>query len=61
MDKDQGFARCFWAGSDADEAKIKDDMKATVRCILFETSGEKGKCFITGKETDVQVIIGKAY
>ncbi len=61
MNSDQGFARCFWAGSDADEAKIKDDMKATVRCILFETSGEKGTCFMTGKETDVQVIIGKAY
>ncbi len=61
MEQDMGFARCFWAGSDADEARIKDEMKATVRCILFETNGEKGKCVVTGKETDTQVIIGKAY
>lgn len=61
MDADGGFARCFWAGSADDEARLKEETKATIRCIPFEQSGEKGKCFLTGKTSDVQVILGKAY
>lgn len=61
MADDAGFARCFWAGSREDEAKIKEETKATIRCIPMEQNGEKGKCVLTGKETDVQVIFSKAY
>lgn len=61
MEKDGGFARCYWAGSDDDEARIKEETKATIRCIPFEQTGEKGRCIVTGRETDVQVLFGKAY
>lgn len=61
MEDDAGFVQCFWAGSREDETRLKDEMKATVRCIPFDQSGEKGKCIVTGKETNVKVIIGKAY
>jgi prolyl-tRNA synthetase len=61
MDADGGFARCYWAGSPDDEARIKDETKATIRCIPFDQPGEKGKCFLTGKESGTQVIFGKAY
>lgn len=61
MDADGGFARCFWAGSSDDEARIKDETKATIRCIPFDQSGEKGKCFLTGKDSGTRVIFGKAY
>lgn len=61
MEDDAGFVHCFWAGSREDETRLKDEMKATVRCIPFDQSGEKGKCIVTGKETNVKVIIGKAY
>ncbi|MBX7152486.1 proline--tRNA ligase [bacterium] len=61
MEDDAGFVQCFWAGSREDETRLKDEMKATVRCIPFDQSGEKGRCIVTGKETDIQVIIGKAY
>lgn len=61
MDSDGGFARCYWDGSDEDEARIKEEMKATLRCILMETDGSSGPCVVTGKETQTQVIIGKAY
>ncbi len=61
LDADKGFIRCFWAGSKEDEAKIKEETKGTVRCIPFSDRIEKGICVFTGKETDVQVIFGKAY
>ncbi len=61
MEKEEGFARCFWAGSGSDEDHIKEETKATIRCVPLEQSGEKGRCILTGKETDVQVIFAKAY
>jgi prolyl-tRNA synthetase len=61
LDADKGFVTCFWAGSKEDEAKIKDETKATIRCIPFSQSGEKGLCVFTGQETDVKVIFAKAY
>lgn len=61
LDTDKGFARCFWAGSRDDEARIKEETKATIRCIPFEQTGEKGTCVLTGRETGVQVIFAKAY
>ncbi len=61
MESDGGFARCFWAGDAEHEAKLKEAMKATVRVIPFEQTGEKGVCVMSGKETATQVIIGKAY
>lgn len=61
LDTDKGFARCFWDGSRDDEARIKEETKATIRCIPFEPSGEKGTCALTGRETGVQVIFAKAY
>ncbi|HMV25784.1 MAG TPA: proline--tRNA ligase, partial [bacterium] len=61
VENEEGFARCFWAGSREDEAKIKEETKATIRCIPMEQSGEKGRCVLTGKETNVQVIFAKAY
>lgn len=61
VENEEGFARCFWAGSREDEAKIKEETKATIRCIPMEQSGEKGRCVLTGQETDVQVIFAKAY
>ncbi len=61
VDADAGFARGFWAGSAEDEAKIKDETKATIRCIPFDQTGEKGTCLLTGKPSDVRVIFSKAY
>ncbi len=59
--KKGGYARAFWAGNSEMEDKIKDETKATIRCELFEKTKESGKCFYTGKESKVQVIISKAY
>ncbi len=56
-----GFARAWWAGDSADEARIKDETKATVRCIPLQQPGGTGTCFLTGKEAKEVAILGKAY
>ena len=56
-----GFARGWWAGDAEDEARIKDETKATVRCIPMEQPGGSGTCIYTGKPATEVAIFGKAY
>jgi prolyl-tRNA synthetase len=55
-----GFAVGFWASDSKAEAKIKEETKATIRCIPFKQQ-ETGKCFYTGKTTNKIAIFAKAY
>jgi len=54
------FIEAFWAGSDEDEAKIKEETKATIRVIPFEQS-ETGSCFYTGKSGGKKIVLARAY
>lgn len=56
-----GFVRVYFKQDKVREAKIKEETKATVRCIPFQQSGHKGKCIITGEETDTEVLFAQAY
>jgi prolyl-tRNA synthetase len=56
-----GFVRVFFNQDKAKEAKIKEETKATVRCIPFQQSGRKGKDIITGEETETEVLFAQAY
>jgi len=56
-----GFVRAFFKPDRANEAKIKEQTKATVRCILLEQSGQSGKCIFSGEETDTRVLFAQAY
>ncbi len=58
---EQGFARCYWAGGDADEEKIQNEMRATARVILFEQAAQPGRCIATGAETTQQIVFARAY
>lgn len=58
---EQGFARAFWAGDTADEKRIQEETRATIRCIPLEQPGTVGRCIYTGRETDRQVIFARAY
>lgn len=58
---EQGFARCYWAGSTEDEVKIQQELKATTRVIPFEQPDTAGTCIVTGQETTQQVIFARAY
>src|SRR2546421_1642365 len=56
-----GFVRCFFKPDRANEAKIKEQTKATVRVVPFTQPGTKGKDIFTGEETGTQVLFAQAY
>jgi prolyl-tRNA synthetase len=56
-----GFALCHWSGDPAVEEKVKQDLNVTIRCIPLDSKPEKGRCVISGKESNQRVIFAKAY
>lgn len=56
-----GFALTHWDGSAETEAKIKEELKVTIRCIPFESQPEAGICPFTGKPSAQRVIFAKSY
>jgi len=57
---DGGFVYAHWDGSAETEEKIKDETKATIRCIPLE-DGEEGECMVTGKPSKQRVLFAQAY
>lgn len=58
---EQGWAFAWWCGDPACEAKVKEDTKATTRCIPFDQPGGHGKCIVCGKDASEKVYFAKAY
>ena len=56
-----GFARSYWCGSANCEAKIKEETKATMRCIPLDQAGGEGKCIFCGESAKEKGIFAKAY
>lgn len=56
-----GFAVGWWAGSREDEERIKEETKATIRCIPLEQPGGTGKCFYTGQKAVEVAVFARAY
>lgn len=56
-----GWARAYWAGSDAEELAVKDETGATIRCFPFEQPDGPGECVISGKIADKVALFAKAY
>ncbi len=56
-----GFARVWWAGDNADETRVKEETKATIRCFPLDQPGGSGTCFLTGKPAAKIAIFGRAY
>ncbi len=56
-----GFYTVYFDGTPEDEDKIKEETKATSRCILREESESIGQCFYTGRATNRRVIFARAY
>ncbi len=61
IDGSGGFVKAYWNGSAEVEEKIKDETKATIRCIPFDQPEQPGKCIYTGEPADKQVVFAKAY
>lgn len=56
-----GFISAHWDGTEETEQKIKEETKATIRCILLENKKEEGICMYSGKSSSQRVIFAKAY
>ena len=56
-----GFLLCHWDGTPETEEKIKEDTKATIRCIPIEGDKTPGICMVTGKPSAQRVVIARAY
>jgi prolyl-tRNA synthetase len=57
----EGFVDAWWCGDPACEAQIKEDTKATVRCIPLEQEGGRGTCIQCGEEASERAIFARAY
>jgi prolyl-tRNA synthetase len=58
---DKGFALSYWCGRRECEAQIKEETKATTRCIPLEQTGGAGFCIRCGYPAEEKVIFAKAY
>ena len=58
---ENGWAEAWWCGDPACEAKIKEDTKATSRCMNFEHQHGHGKCVVCGKDAEKKIYFSKAY
>lgn len=55
------FILAHWDGTSETEEKIKQDTKATIRCIPLDIEMEEGVCMVTGKPSKHRVLFAKAY
>jgi prolyl-tRNA synthetase len=58
---EKGFAHSFWCGSAQCEKSIKDDTKATLRCIPLDQPNDDGTCICCGKPAQQKAYFAKAY
>ncbi|MFV0483807.1 MAG: proline--tRNA ligase [Bacteroidales bacterium] len=56
-----GFISAHWDGTAETEEKIKNETKATIRCIPLDAKAEDGKCIISGKPSKKRVLFAVSY
>jgi prolyl-tRNA synthetase len=61
LDTKAGFIAAHWDGSPETEQKIKEETKATIRCIPLDNPLEDGVCIYSGKPSIQRVLFARAY
>lgn len=61
LDEKPGFIYAHWDGTPETEEKIKEETKATIRCIPLNNPKEEGKCIYSGKPSTQRVLFARAY
>jgi len=56
-----GFVWAHWDGTDATEEKVKNETKATIRCIPFDGDTTPGECMVTGAPSERKVLFARSY
>ena len=61
LDTKAGFVSAHWDGTPETEQKIKEETKATIRCIPLNNKKEAGVCIYSGKPSTQRVLFARAY
>jgi prolyl-tRNA synthetase len=61
LDGKAGFVLAHWDGTKETEAAIKEETKATIRCIPLDAADESGTCVYSGKPSARRVLFARAY
>jgi prolyl-tRNA synthetase len=61
LDEQSGFVLAHWDGTSETEEKIKEETKATIRCIPLNNPAEQGTCIYSGKPSTQRVLFARAY
>ena len=61
LEQKGGFVSAHWDGTPETEEKIKDETKATIRCIPLNNTQESGSCIYSGKPSSQRVLFALAY
>lgn len=61
LDEKGGFVSAHWDGTVETEKRIKEETKATIRCIPLDAPEEVGKCILTGEPSTRRVLFARAY
>jgi prolyl-tRNA synthetase len=61
LDEKGGFVSAHWDGTTETEAAIKEETKATIRCIPLDAHEEAGQCIYSGKPSTRRVLFARAY
>ena len=61
LDTKFGFVSAHWDGTSETEDLIKEETKATIRCIPLNNPQEVGTCIKTGKPSTQRVLFARAY
>ncbi|NBP68432.1 MAG: proline--tRNA ligase [Cytophagia bacterium] len=61
LEEKGGFIAAHWDGTAETEQKIKEETKATIRCIPLDAVAEEGKCIYSGKPSSKRVLFAVAY
>jgi prolyl-tRNA synthetase len=61
MKTKRGFIRTFWCENKECEQKIKQETKATTRCLPIDSKQNKGNCIYCGKPAAHEWLFAQAY
>ncbi|MGV3539946.1 MAG: His/Gly/Thr/Pro-type tRNA ligase C-terminal domain-containing protein, partial [Rufibacter sp.] len=61
LDEKPGFVLAHWDGTPETEERIKEETKATIRCIALDSPEEDGVDMVTGKPSNRRVYFARAY
>jgi prolyl-tRNA synthetase len=56
-----GWSLAHWCGDAACETRIKNETKATIRCVPFDRTPETGRCLVCNGSSSARVIVARAY